>query len=262
MKNIAVLIDFSEGCKKALHQSRVIAELTGANIHALNVTSDPITEEEHMMLAAYVTEVIGTSIPLKTHLLDGRLLHALVGGLEEIKPDLVVLCTHGVQGIMQKLFGAHVLKLVQSISTTFVVVHENSDVDERGFARILFPATHSANAQLLIERVMTVAAECDSEVVFYEIDKYTGGAEGEIQKNFDLAKKAMKAKGVRFTHVKEPPANHSLGYTRQILDFAAANGIGLIAALSEVSDLGFLMMKSDKEKLLTNEQGIPILACG
>jgi hypothetical protein len=109
---------------------------------------------------------------------------------------------------------------------------------------------------------MTLAAECDSEVVFYEIDKYFGEAEDEIRTNFEAAKKQLKAKGVRFSHVKEEPNNHSLGFARQILDYASNNGISLIATPSEVADNGFLMMKSDKEQLLTNAQGIPILACG
>jgi hypothetical protein len=114
----------------------------------------------------------------------------------------------------------------------------------------------------MIRQVLSLAAECDSEVVFYEIDKYVGDAEQEIQMNFDAAKKAFKEKGIRYSHVKEEPNNHSMGFARQILDYAAKNGISLIATPSEVMDSGFLMMKSDKELLLTNEQGIPILACG
>jgi hypothetical protein len=53
-----------------------------------------------------------------------------------------------------------------------------------------------------------------------------------------------------------------MGYARQTLNYAAENGIGLIATPSEVVDNGFLMMKSDKEMLLTNSQGVPVLACG
>ena len=84
----------------------------------------------------------------------------------------------------------------------------------------------------------------------------------EIRQNFEAAKKIFKAKGIRYSHVKEEPNNHSMGFARQTLDYAVKNGIGLIATPSEVVDNGFLMLKSDKELLLTNEQGIPILACG
>ena len=84
----------------------------------------------------------------------------------------------------------------------------------------------------------------------------------EIQQNFEAAKKIFKAKGIRFSHVKEEVNNHSMGYARQTLNFATENGIGLIATPSEVVDNGFLMMKSDKEMLLTNNQGVPVLACG
>jgi len=262
MKNVAVLVDYTEGCRKALNQARILAELAGSTIHVLNVTSNNIDEAEHARLSAFATEEIGVSLPMETHLADGRLMTALKSALEEINPELIILCTHGVKGITQHLFGSRILSLVQSLDKTFLVVQENSDIQEQGFGKILFPATHSAIASVLIHQVMSIAAECDSEVVFYEIDKYVGDVENEIRENFDAAKKIFKAKGIRFSHVKEETNNHSMGFARQTLDYALKNGIGLIATPSEVVDNGFLMMKSDKELLLTNEQGIPVLACG
>ncbi len=262
MKNIAVLVDYTEGCRKALNQTRVLAELAGPRIHVLNVTSNEINEAEHARLSAFATEELGVSLPVETHLADGRLMTALKSALEDINPDLIVLCTHGVKGITQHLFGARILSLVQSLDKSFLVVQENSEIREEGFAKILFPATHSDHANILIEQVTSLAAECDSEVVFYEIDKYFGDVEQEILQNFDAAKKAFKAKGIRFSHVKEEPNNHSMGFARQTLDYAAKNGIGLIATLSEVADNGFLMLKADKELLLTNTQGTPVFVCG
>ena len=262
MKNIVVLVDYTDGCRKALNQTRILAELAGSNIHVLNVTSNDINEAEHAKLAAFATEELGISLPVNTHLADGRLMTALKTSLETINPDLIVLCTHGVKGITQHLFGSRILSLVQSLDKSFLVVQENSVIAEEGFGRILFPATHSNIASVLIDQVMNLAAECDSEVVFYEIDKYVGDAEKEIRENFEAAKKIFKGKGIRFSHVKEEPNNHSMGFARQTLDYAVKNGIGLIATPSEVVDNGFLMLKSDKELLLTNEQGIPILACG
>ncbi len=262
MKKIAVLIDYSEGCKKSLQQARILSELTGASIHAVYVAMDVEVDVEDLMLSAFVTENIGTAIPITTHVLDGALLQSLSIGLNAIHPDLIVLCTHGVQGIVQHLFGARVLKLVQSVPCSFVVVQENSVIDEKGFQRILFPATHREDADLLIDRVMNVAAECDSEVVFYEIEKYFAGAEADIKNNFEKAKKLFDSRGIRFSHVKEQQNNHSLGYARQILDYADSNGIGLIATLSQVVETGTLLMKSDKEALITNARGIPILSCG
>jgi nucleotide-binding universal stress UspA family protein len=262
MKNITVLVDYTEGCRKALNQTRILAELAGPSIHVLNVTLNEVSEAEHARLSAFATEELGFSLPVQTHIADGRLMTALKDSLEEMNSDLIVLCTHGVKGIAQHLFGSRILSLVQSVDKTFLVVQENTDIREEGFGKILFPATHSRVAEVMIRQVLSLAAECDSEVVFYEIDKYVGEAEQEIQQNFDAAKKAFKAKGIRFSQVKEEPNNYSMGFARQTLDYAAKNGISLIATPSEVMDNGFLMMKSDKELLLTNEQGIPILACG
>jgi len=262
MKNLVVLVDYSDGCKRALNQGRILAELAGSHVHVLHVTPSMVNNEEHARLREFAAMELGSSLPITTHVADGRLMTALTESLESINADLILLCTHGVKGIAQHLFGARILSLVQSLEKPFLVVQENSEIAEEGFGKILFPATHSAYVNIMIDQVMTIAAECDSEVVFYEIDKYVGDVENEIKNNFDEAKKAFKAKGIRFSNVKEEVNNHSLGFARQTLAFAAKNGIGLIATPSEVVDNGFLMMKSDKEALLTNEQGIPIMACG
>jgi len=262
MKKIVVLVDYTEGSRLALNQARILAELAGSHVHVLNVTTDPMVELEHSKLSAFASEELGRSVPVTTHLADGKLITALTESLAELNPDLILLCTHGVKGVLQHLFGARILSLVQAVDKSFLVVQENTVIAEDGFGKILFPATHSDIASVMIHQVMTLAAECDSEVVFYEIDKYLGDAQDEITANFDAAKKIFKAKGIRFSHVKEEVNNHSMGFARQTLAYASRNNIGLIATPSEVLDNGFLMMKSDKEMLLTNEQGIPILSCG
>ena len=165
MKNIAVLVDYTEGCKKALNQARILAELAGSEVHAIHVTSKDINETENARLMAFATEEVGLSIPVTGHLFDGRLMTSLIEGLKSLNPDLVVMCTHGVKGIVQHLFGARVLALVQAVDNSFLIVHENSEINERGLEKILFPATHSSIASVLIHEVMNMAAECDSEVV-------------------------------------------------------------------------------------------------
>jgi nucleotide-binding universal stress UspA family protein len=262
MKDIAVLVDYTDGCRKALNQTRILAELAGSNIHVVNVTSREITDAEHARLSAFATEELGVSLPMETHLADGRVLTSLRSVLEEIDLDLIVLCTHGVKGITQQLFGARILSLVQSLEKSFLVVQENSEIREEGVERILFPATLRPQANVLIGQVMSLAAECDSEVVLYEINGSEEGVEKEIRENFDAAKKMFKAKGIRFREVKETTNNHSKGFAGQTLDYALKNGIDVIATPSEAMDRGFLMTKSDKELLLTNEHGIPVLACG
>ena len=96
-----------------------------------------INEDEHARLAAFSSEQLGHSIPMDTHLADGRLMTALTEALETMNPDLIVLCTHGVKGLAQHLFGARILALVQSLDKSFLVVHENTAVREEGFAKIL-----------------------------------------------------------------------------------------------------------------------------
>jgi nucleotide-binding universal stress UspA family protein len=262
MKNVVVLIDYTEECKVALQQTRVIEELSGAQIHAMHVVSKDITPEEHAKLKKFAEDVLGERTDVETHLADGDLIDSLATALQVINPDLVVLCTHGIHGIVQRLFGARILKLVQSVDLPFLVVHGNAEIAEEGFSKILFPATPSPNAIKKIEQTASLAAEMDSEVVFYEIDRYLGDSADAIAANFEMAKKHFKERGIKWSQIKEQSHGASIGFAKQTLEFANDHGIEVIAMLSEVADHGMVMLKADKEAILTNDLGISVLACG
>ncbi len=53
--------------------------------------------------------------------------------------DFVVIGTHGQKGIFQTLFGANVIKLIQSLYVSALIVQNNSPAPEEGFSKILFP---------------------------------------------------------------------------------------------------------------------------
>lgn len=261
MKNVAVLVDYTEECKIALQQTRVIEELSGAEIHAVHVVSGSITPEEHAKLKQFSQDVLGARIDVETHLAEGGLIDSLSTALQVIHPDLVVVCTHGIHGVLQKLFGARILKLVQSVELPFLVVSGATEVSEEGFEKILFPATPSPNALKMVEQTASLASEMDSEVVFYEIDRYLGDSEEAIAANFELAKKHFKERGVKWSQIKEKSHGASIGFAKQTLEFANDHGIQVIAMLSEISDYGTIMLKADKEAILTNDFGISVFSC-
>ena len=54
-----------------------------------------------------------------------------------LKPDLVVVGTHGKHGILQHLFESKIFNLVKELASPVLVVNNQSKLAENGFKKIL-----------------------------------------------------------------------------------------------------------------------------
>lgn len=261
MKRIVAFIDFTEGCKVALSQASVIARTTGAEIYLLYVMRhDEDEEAKKKELLDFAHSVPGMPENMYTRIGTGELLDGAVAALRRIDPDLVVIGTHGIKGIKQHLFGAYILKLVQSIPYPSLVVQENTVVNPGGFAKILFPVGPGANYQMKIDQTANIARVFHSKIIHYQIDKSTG-SDDLIRKNSHAARDYFEANGFAYDSVIEEPTVVSVGYSRQTLKYAEENQMDLLAVMAAVPTNEAFYGKADKENLLTNELGIPVLCC-
>lgn len=260
MKRIVAFIDFTEGCKIALSQASVIAHKTGAEMYVLYVMNGGDEEEKKKELLAFAATVKGMPEQIFARVGSGDLLEGAAIALRRIDPDLVVVGTHGIKGIKQHLFGAHILKLVQALPYPTLVVQENTKVNAEGFASILFPMGPSKKYEMKINQTAALARVFHSEVVQYQIDKSTG-SDDMIRKNSHTAAEFFEKSGFRFRSVLEEATVISVGYSRQTLKYAHDNHIDLISVMAEVPSQEAFYGKADKENILTNEYGIPVLCC-
>jgi nucleotide-binding universal stress UspA family protein len=261
MKKIAAFIDFTEGCKIALRQASIIADISKAELYAVYVMTSPgdITAKEEEVLR-FATGVPGVPATIKVAIGTGELLESAAHTLKPMGPDLVVVGTHGIHGIMQHLFGAHILKLVQAIPFPCLVVQENTRVRENGWDRILFPVSAHPAYRIQTEQSANVARIFGSQIIQYEIEKSPDVDEMQIE-NTKWAREYFNENNIPFTYVVEEATVMSVGYSRQELKYADENGIGLICAMSEIAPNDVSFGKADMENLLTNEFGIPVLCC-
>lgn len=263
MNKIAILLDLTESGKPALLQAKVLAGRTGAELVLVHVVDDHVSEEIHMnILLAYARSVVGDTVNLSAQIGHGNFLHELPGMVEKINPDLVVLCTHGIHGIAQNLFGAHVLKVVQSLKYPVLVVQENSVIDPNGLQKILLPASPFADFHIKMKQCAEIAKHFKAEIIYYEIDKYLGNTEEQIASNAKMASEYMEAKGIPYKAVLEENKVMSLGHAQQTINFAEEQHVNLIGLSSNTHHEFMAMGKADKEKFLTNDKGIPVLCCG
>jgi nucleotide-binding universal stress UspA family protein len=263
MKKIAVLIDLTEGSKVALRQGKILAEKNDASIVVIHIAHDEVPDEiHHNILDGFVKPVVGQQIDLSYHIGRGDFMSEIPNCIITSGADFVVLCTHGIKGIAQNLFGAHVLKLVQSIQVPCLVVQEGSFVADQGMEKLLLPASPFDDFDNKMKACAAVAKGFGAEVVYYEIDKYLGDTEEAIAKNGAKARDYMLGQGIPFKAVLEDNKDRSLGHAQQTINYAHENRMNLICLSSHTHQEYMAMGKADKEKFLTNDKAIPVLCCG
>ncbi|MEO5584342.1 MAG: hypothetical protein ABIQ75_02715, partial [Flavobacteriales bacterium] len=69
----------------------------------------------------------------------------------------------------------------------------------------------------------------------------------------------LKKEGIAIKTVEEPSTSFSVGFSWPTIDYAKRVGAGCIAIMSVASDEYRYIADAEKERLLTNEPGIPVL---
>lgn len=261
MQKICVFIDFTDGCKVALKQASVLAQKSNATICLLNIV-DSVAEVEKtkVQLLKFAKTSLGHSVLMEAYAAVGGLMDGSKSQLQKINPDLVIIGTHGIKGLKQKFLGADILKLIKVIEFPCIVVQENSEVKENGFSKILFPIGPHHNFEVKIKQTAKFAKLFNCEVVLYEISKEGFDLNG-VNKNKNLAKAYFKENSIPFKEEAEDMTVFSAGNSRQTLNYAEKNSFDLIAMMSTISQNEILYGATDKENLLVNNLGIPILCC-
>jgi len=260
MKRIAVLVDFSPESLLAIRHAANLARRSGAVVVGVHVTADSDVIQAMDRLRTVVSESVGEGVETDAVVAEGHLFESVTGAVVTANPDLVFLCTHGVKGA-QHLFGAHIVKLVQALPYPCVVVQRNSVVKPEGYRNILVPASPYPGFERKAEQSATLGHVFSGEVILYEIDKYIGNSSEEVSANLELAVGVCDRMGVPHRRVLDEVSVMSMGYARQTLQYAKDHSIDLIAIMSEQMDSNVAILKADKESVLTNEFGIPVLAC-
>lgn len=263
MKHIAVLIDFSELCKTSARQAAVIAKRSGARITLLHVTQPQhkAMEEgirDHMKPYSAIIEESGVACAQAVGY--GDFMDVIASELERLQPDLVVTGTHGIRGIRQNLFGSNILSLVQRLPFPTLVVQDSLLVKSEGISKMLFPMGAHAHFETQIKQCAALAMIHQAYVTVYIVLKTDSGPGEAIEANLTITRNMFEQFGVKYTVVEEPATVYSFGFGKQIDLYAEQNAMDVIVVMSH-SAPSSLMGNSDKEKILLNKAGIPVLCC-
>lgn len=260
-KKILVPCDFTPTAESAANVAVAIAKLSGMDItliHVLGHDSEQEAIEQLVALAKKITA--GTSVGCDYKVAKGKLFSEITNAANDQIYRLMVIGSHGYKGIKEMFQGADILKLVKSIPVPVLVIQDGYAFPQDGIKTVLMPASSHDEFYKKIEAIVFLGRLFDAEVHVYTVEKPGFTWSDSMKLNIEKATREFDAKNIKYKRVNEAQTAYSPGYSKQILQYAKKIKAGMIAVMSVPTSEYYYIADTDKERLLTNDQQIPVLA--
>lgn len=263
-KKIIVPVDFTPASEQAIKQANLIAIRSGFSVWLVHVMDKETSNKKLAELSTVEDNLEGLAKSVKDQgvvcrysIVSGSIFDELPAFANNGEFSMMVIGTHGIRGIKQKLLGADILKIARKISIPCLIVQE--DCVYRDFNPIVLPVGGHQGFSQLIEATATLARLFGSEVRFYSISRNGEQEYENIRKNALLAEKVFGEEKITYKRVREESNVVSVGYAKQTSQYANLIDAGLIAIMSVKSEEHYYFAQSDKETMINNEFNIPVL---
>ena len=200
-KKILVPVEFSRVSEVSLGHASNIAVRIGAELHVMHlVDKEEQIADGETQLDEFLSKVkanLPATVPMNAEVKVGEILTDIGKTAEALKVEMVVMGTHGLQG-MEYILGTHAVRIVATAEVPFVIVQERP-IRSDGYKHIVVPMDLHSETKQKLETVARMAKYFDSEIhliIPHEKDEFLFNA---LQRNLTFAKTFFKAKGVKYT---------------------------------------------------------------
>jgi nucleotide-binding universal stress UspA family protein len=262
---ILIPTDFSEVCENAIIHGIQLAQFLNYKTCILHVIDKPVESAlkknpPELELAREKLENIKLeyeekyNITIDTLIRNGNILKVIGKVAEELKANLMVLGTHGKQGL-QHLFGSHALKVVLDAPCPVVVVQKRAF--DNGYRNIVLPVSNELESRQAIEWVMLMSRLFDSKILIYQSHETDPALISRLQIIIQQISKVLDDEKVPYTvKIAEKPKD----FATQVISYAVAHKSDMIMIITmpgaEVP--GFMFSVWD-ERMMFNEAQIPVM---
>lgn len=260
MRVISVLIDFTKTSLLACSYASEMAKSFDAQLCLVHVTAEKSENENelHQQIREF-SEVEKRNVNYKIVTGYGNFMSHIPRLLQQAETDLVVVGSHGQKGIYQNIFGAHILKLIQSIPCSALVIQEHSPRPKGAFQKILYPIGPHTDFHKKSEYTAVFAEKYKAEIELFCIYKSAGMLSEKLSENLENSEEYFEHNKIKYKTTLKDSSLFSVGYAREIIAQAETAGSDLIAMMSQHSEENSYLGKVDKTNMLLNPEGIPVL---
>lgn len=258
MKNILAFVNFTKASELAVKQASALAKLHGAKLHLCHVSQSEGDIEVERKLDDYSKEAQEQGAEVSILHLKGDFFAEAPAVTESMAPDVVIIGSVGEEGMSISHFGSAVYKLVRSLPAASLIIQSNARVAANGYRKAVLPLSEHKNFTEVVKSLQHIMAS-DGLVTILDV-AITGVETDEVlMANARAAQDELDKHNINWTYKKVNVSKTSLGHAEVILDEMAKEGMDLIAIPADVAKRNLLFGKMDKEALISNAKGFPVL---
>lgn len=259
-KRILVPVDFSNVTETVTKTAIKLSGHTGNPITLLyvkHIKSDPGLDKRLEQLAVSISQ---SGIQCDRVIREGSIFREVSAEAANGRYALALIGSHGFKGLREVMFGADILRLLKLIPVPAMTVLKEYTFPEEGIRKILFPVASHPSFHLILDAVLKFSQIFAPEVHLYSVEKPEIKWTDRLTSNIQRAETALKNASVNYLRVNEPQSDFSIGYSKQILNYAARIKADLIALMSVPAKEHFYFADGDKEQIITNKYAIPVIS--
>lgn len=258
MSSSAYLVphDFTVVGDIALQQAITMSEKTGAGIYLLHVVKK---ESEAAEAKQQLIEVInkfrpkGSAIKFFALVETGNIFKDISSAAKKIRANVIIMGTHGIVGVQQKMFGSFAAKVIQSTEIPFLIVQD--ELTAHDFKKIVMPVDVKVQSIQVLSVALEIAKQFDAEMHILGINSKDRIFHQKIQNNILVVKKQLQKYGVRGKVVQFPDTG---GFTEKVLEYAKEKDADAFAIAYNSGDGIVPRLDKFAQSILMNEMKLPV----
>jgi nucleotide-binding universal stress UspA family protein len=257
-KLIVVPWDFTTVAGHALAHAVKITRTVGNDISLLHIVDPGINlkeEAEKLTLLKYVAEENSKkyNIPISYHLSKGSIFYAIAEFVNESGASLVVMGTHGMQG-MQKFTGSWALKVIVKSKIPFIVV-QDPPVDQERYHNIVFPVDFRNENKEKIKMAIFMGKYFDSKIHMLVAISTDLALKRKTNSNLNFAIKYFMQNNIDYEIHQVVKGK----FAQQTIDFAEKINADLLLILTTKNiTLADYVLGASEQYIIANSSRIPV----
>ncbi len=172
MKNLLIPTDFSDFANSALEYAAYIAKIRNSVLHIVNIVTS-LDEDDYKKAEAQIEKLksikILEGITVKTYLkLDGKICDKILECADEIKPDLIIMGTHGSSTVSDILLGSNTEKVVRKSDYSVLTVKHK--MIEQRLENIVFASDFSPESNRIFSVIRSIGEKFNAKIHLLKIN--------------------------------------------------------------------------------------------
>jgi nucleotide-binding universal stress UspA family protein len=249
-----VPFDFTEVSQNAADLALEIAKKNDGQVYLLNVVSDKKEKQTKRSKLQSHIEKFGDDAAYFTHnCIQGEVFDSISKSVEILRPNLVVLGTHGAKGL-RKFFGSHMDKIISNSDSPLLIIQDKYSFAD--FSTMVMPFNRHKESLQITSFAAKMAKNFNATIHLVPNEGVNDNEAQQVATNKLNVQRFFENAGVKYeTHKLAGKKS----FEEELISFSKESGANLIAITYD-SNHNFLGTKNVfMNHMIENNEKIPVL---